>query len=45
MEYQVPIRDPFDRLLVCQALVEELPLVTADTQLTAYGALVIDATK
>ncbi|MCU0291150.1 MAG: type II toxin-antitoxin system VapC family toxin [Thermoanaerobaculaceae bacterium] len=38
-------RDPFDRLIVCQALIEELPLVTADTQLAAYGAPVIDATK
>jgi hypothetical protein len=26
-------------------LIEELPLVTADTQLAAYGATVIDATK
>lgn len=38
-------RDPFDRLLVCQALVEELPLVTANPRLAAYGAPVIDATK
>ena len=38
-------RDPFDRLIVCQALIEELPLVTADTQLAAYGTEVIDATK
>lgn len=38
-------RDPFDRLIVCQALIEELPLVTADTQLAAYGAPVIDATR
>ena len=37
--------DPFDRLLVCQALVEELPFVTADTQLAAYGAPVIDAAR
>ena len=30
-------RDPFDRLLVAQATVEGVPLLTADPQLTAYG--------
>jgi PIN domain nuclease of toxin-antitoxin system len=30
-------RDPFDRLLVAQALTERLPLVSADEQLDAYG--------
>ncbi|HET6762393.1 MAG TPA: type II toxin-antitoxin system VapC family toxin [Longimicrobiaceae bacterium] len=30
-------RDPFDRLLVCQARAEELPLVTADAAFSAYG--------
>jgi PIN domain nuclease of toxin-antitoxin system len=29
--------DPFDRLLVAQALVENLPVVSADSQLDAYG--------
>lgn len=29
-------RDPFDRLLVAQALVEQCRLVTADTRLAAY---------
>ena len=29
--------DPFDRLLVAQALVEHLSIVSADTQLDAYG--------
>jgi PIN domain nuclease of toxin-antitoxin system len=29
-------RDPFDRLLIAQALVEELQLMTADKVLTAY---------
>lgn len=29
-------RDPFDRLLVAQALVEDIPLLTADSQLAAY---------
>lgn len=37
-------RDPFDRLLVAQARVEGLTLVTADRQLAAYGIAVIDAT-
>ncbi len=30
-------RDPFDRLLVAQAMVEGVSLITADTQLAAYG--------
>ncbi len=30
-------RDPFDRLLVAQATVEGIPLLTADSQLAAYG--------
>jgi len=30
-------RDPFDRLLVAQALSENLPLLSADDQLSAYG--------
>jgi PIN domain nuclease of toxin-antitoxin system len=30
-------RDPFDRLLVAQALVEGLPVVTGDPRLTDYG--------
>jgi PIN domain nuclease of toxin-antitoxin system len=29
--------DPFDRLLVAQALVESIPLVSADPQLDTYG--------
>ncbi len=36
-------RDPFDRLLVAQAIVEGLTLVTADTQLASYGVSVSDA--
>jgi PIN domain nuclease of toxin-antitoxin system len=35
--------DPFDRLLVAQARVEGLTLVTADRQLAAYGVTVLDA--
>jgi PIN domain nuclease of toxin-antitoxin system len=30
-------RDPFDRLLVAQALVERVPIVTPDTRFDAYG--------
>ena len=30
-------KDPFDRLLVAQAHVEGIPLVSADPQLDAYG--------
>ena len=33
-------RDPFDRLLVAQSLVENLVLVTADAQLAPYGGLI-----
>jgi PIN domain nuclease of toxin-antitoxin system len=38
-------RDPFDRLLVAQALIEDLPLLSADSQLAAYGCAVVDATR
>jgi PIN domain nuclease of toxin-antitoxin system len=33
-------RDPFDRMLVAQAQVEKLVLLTADETLAAYGAVV-----
>jgi PIN domain nuclease of toxin-antitoxin system len=36
-------RDPFDRLLVAQTLIEGLALLSADTQLAAYGVPVVDA--
>jgi PIN domain nuclease of toxin-antitoxin system len=36
-------RDPFDRLLVSQALVEGLPVVTADARLGRYGVDVVAA--
>ena len=32
-------RDPFDRMLVSQALVEGVPLLTADSRLVAYETL------
>jgi PIN domain nuclease of toxin-antitoxin system len=34
-------RDPFDRMLVAQALAEKCTLVTADSALTRYGAPVV----
>jgi PIN domain nuclease of toxin-antitoxin system len=37
-------RDPFDRLLVAQALVEDVPLVTGDGRLRAYPLTILDAT-
>ena len=30
-------RDPFDRMLVAQCVVEDLPLITADSRLQEYG--------
>ena len=30
-------RDPFDRLIIAQGLVEELPIIGADTAFDAYG--------
>ena len=35
--------DPFDRLLIAQSMLEPLHLLTADTQLSQYTALVIQA--
>ena len=34
-------KDPFDRLLIAQAQVEGLPIITADTELTRYPVQVI----
>ena len=34
-------RDPFDRLLIAQALAEPLRLVTVDEQLAAYSDTII----
>jgi PIN domain nuclease of toxin-antitoxin system len=36
-------RDPFDRLLIAQALVEAIPILTADRQLEPYGVEVLRA--
>jgi len=38
-------RDPFDRMLVAQALVEGCTLVTADRTLGDYGVPVLDASR
>lgn len=37
-------RDPIDRLLLGQAIVEDMPIVTADPRLAMSGVTVIDAT-
>lgn len=37
-------RDPFDRLLVAQAQLEEMPVMTVDPQLRSYGAEILSAT-
>lgn len=36
-------RDPFDRMLVAQAQLEELTLVTADSQIRRYEVQMLDA--
>ncbi|SRR5579871_978733 len=38
-------RDPFDRMLVAQAQVEGLTIVTADPMFARYDVPIIDATK
>jgi PIN domain nuclease of toxin-antitoxin system len=35
--------DPFDRLLVSQAQVESIPILTSDPKLASYGVSTIDA--
>ena len=36
-------RDPFDRLLIAQALAESLAVVTADARFTEYGVMLVPA--
>jgi PIN domain nuclease of toxin-antitoxin system len=36
-----PQRDPFDRLLVAQARLERVPVVTRDAGIVAHGAATI----
>ena len=33
--------DPFDRILVAQAIVEQLPLISKDRQMAKYGVKVL----
>ena len=35
-------RDPFDRMLIAQGMVERLPILTGDSQLKPYDVTVID---
>jgi len=41
--YDLPMihRDPFDRLLIAQSRVEDLPLLTMDSQIAQYGVVVV----
>jgi PIN domain nuclease of toxin-antitoxin system len=43
MVYDLPIihRDPFDRLLVAQSRLEDLPLLTMDPDIIQYGVAVV----
>jgi len=34
-------RDPFDRMLIAQSQLEELPIITADPQISNYAVNVI----
>lgn len=42
---QLPVhhRDPFDRLIIAQAKIERLSVVTADARFQAYGITTVDA--
>lgn len=42
---QLPLyhKDPFDRILIAQAQIERLTLVTRDPQMKAYGVPIIEA--
>jgi PIN domain nuclease of toxin-antitoxin system len=37
--------DPFDRMIIAQALTERIPILTSDRQFTRYGVDVIDARR
>ncbi len=34
-------KDPFDRMLIAQSLVENIPILTSDSQFEAYGVRII----
>jgi PIN domain nuclease of toxin-antitoxin system len=38
-------RDPFDRLLIAQAQLESLPIVTVDAQFDAYDVSIVRAAR
>lgn len=38
-------KDPFDRLLIAQAILEKMVIITSDTQFLKYGVAVLFATK
>jgi PIN domain nuclease of toxin-antitoxin system len=38
-------RDPFDRLLIAQALIEDLVVVTSDSHFATYGVQVVPASS
>jgi len=42
---QLPVlhRDPFDRLLIAQALTDNVQVLTADRAFTRYGVTIVDA--
>ncbi len=38
-------KDPFNRLLIAQAMLEKMVIITSDTQFVKYGVAVLFATK
>ncbi|MEH1924528.1 type II toxin-antitoxin system VapC family toxin [Nostoc sp.] len=38
-------KDPFDRLLIAQAILEKMIIITSDTQFINYGVPLLFATK
>lgn len=38
-------KDPFDRLLIAQAMLEKMVVITSDTQFIKYGVAILFATK
>jgi PIN domain nuclease of toxin-antitoxin system len=42
-EIQKHHKDPFDRMLIAQAMIENLVLVTADKKLSSYPVTILDA--
>ncbi len=38
-------KDPFDRVLIAQAMLEKMVIITSDTQFIKYGVAILFATK